>query len=502
MKEVKYRLLMLKYARDDPMLEAQMIERLIEVYKRNEIKIPDNIQSIIKRESKRIRKDIEETLYKKKAEMKRLGGKFEDEKKQGMKFGEKVEDFERTYEKYEQAMDYLYSLQKRGMKLGLDSMKNTLKMLENPEKDLKIIHVAGTNGKGSVCAMIDSILESTGYKVGRYVSPHLARFSERITVNNDEIDEKSIVRLVNYLKPYIEKHKLTFFEAITVMAIVYFSEKKTDFVVMEVGLGGRLDATNVVNSIVSVITNISLEHTEYLGNNIKKIAMEKIGIIKEKNLVVTGADGEALKVIKEACETSNARLVPLMEARKNNNKIDIFDLFEVDLNLQGDFQISNASVAVTAVLALRELGFRVPSKAIKTGLEYVEFPGRFDFYKKNILLDCAHNEAGMNVLKNELEKLAHKNIILIIGILDDKKIDKMIETIVPFSKKVIITKPESERAVSTEDLAKEVKKFKKDYEIKQTVEEAVKYAESILGKDDLLVITGSCYVVGEAMIAL
>lgn len=501
-KEVKYRLLMLKYSRDDPILEANMLEKLIDVYKKRDMKIPNNIQKIITEESRKIRKKIEEELFKKKGEMKKLVEKVKDEKKEGKALSVTEEIFEEIYEKYEEALKYLYDLQRRGIKLGLESMKKILEMLGNPEKGLKVIHVAGTNGKGSVCAMIDSILEDAGYKVGRYTSPHLCRFTERFAVNNKEISKEEVVRLVNYLKPYFERVKLTFFEAVTVMAILYFKQKKVDFVVMEVGLGGRLDATNIVNSIISIITNIELEHTEYLGDNIKKIAMEKAGIIKENGVVVTAAEGEALEVIKSVCEDKNAKLIPLLKCVKREGKIEIDGLLDIELNLDGNFQFSNASVAVTASIALRDLQVNVPDSAIRIGLEYVEWPGRFEFYKKNILLDCAHNESGIIALKREVERLNYKNLILIIGILDDKKFEGMIEKVASIATKIIVTKATTDRAIPIETLAKEVKKHTNNYVTKEKVSEAIAYAKSILGKEDLLLITGSCYVVGEAMVVL
>jgi len=501
-KELKYRLLMLKYCRDDPLLEANMLEKLINVYKEKGLKIPENIQKIIERESRKLRREIEEELFKKKEQMRELGEKFEEEKKEGRQLSRKEEIFEEIYEKYENVMDYINSFQSKGIKLGLDNMKNILSLLGNPEKGLKVIHIAGTNGKGSVCAMIDSILQNAGYKIGRYVSPHLCRFTERLTINSDEITEEEVIWLMDKLKPYFEKADLTFFEAVTAMAFVYFKQKKVDYVVMEVGMGGRLDATNVVEPFMSVITNISIEHTQFLGRTIKEIAKEKAGIIKENSLVVTGAEGEALEVIKKVSKDKNAQLVPLMKCRKRDGKLYIDGLQDIELNLMGDFQLSNASVAVTAAVGLRELQVNVPDKAIKLGLEYVEWPGRFEFYRKNILIDCAHNEAGMIALGKEIEKLRHKNLVLIIGILDDKKIDTMIAEIVPLANTVIITKPKTGRAVPVETLAREVKKHTKNHLMKETVADAVKYAESIMAKDDLLLITGSCYVVGEAMLAL
>ncbi|NQV00039.1 MAG: bifunctional folylpolyglutamate synthase/dihydrofolate synthase, partial [Parcubacteria group bacterium] len=233
---------------------------------------------------------------------------------------------------YKQAIEFLYKLQGKKYNLDLKLIKSLLKKLGNPEKDLKVIHVAGTNGKGSTCAILSSILQQAGYKVGMYTSPHLTKFNERIKINNKDITNKDILKYFNKILPYYSKE--TFFEFTTALAFLYFKEKNIDFLVLEVGLGGRLDATNIITPLVSVITNISLEHEQYLGKDIKKIAYEKAGIIKNNIPCVTGASKEALNTIKKIAKKRNSKLYIVKKDGKN-----------LKLNLNGEFQRHNALIA-------------------------------------------------------------------------------------------------------------------------------------------------------------
>ena len=242
---------------------------------------------------------------------------------------------------YKKILKYLYGLETPEVKLGLDNIQLLLDKIGNPEKKLKCIHVAGTNGKGSVCAMLFYILKEAGFKVGLYTSPHLKKFNERIRINGNFITDREIVEYFLKVKPHITNQ--SFFEITTAMAFLYFCEKNVDYAVMEVGLGGRLDATNVATPIVSIITNIGLEHTELLGDTIEKIAFEKAGIIKKNIPVVTGAKGNALKVIKKISKSRNAQLF-LAENFK-----------DVEFNhLNGSFQQQNKNIALTAISVLKK----------------------------------------------------------------------------------------------------------------------------------------------------
>lgn len=393
---------------------------------------------------------------------------------------------------YETALNYLLNREKFGMKLGLKNIKNLLNKLDNPQEKFKTIHVTGTNGKGSTCSFIFEVLKNQGYKVGLYTSPHLVNFRERIRINNDLISKDDIIKYVEIISPLVENE--TYFEVITALAFLYFKDKKIDFGVIEVGLGGRLDATNVIKPEVSVITKISLEHTLHLGNNIKKIAFEKSGIIKSNVPVVTGSSGETLGVIRRISRKKNSKLYVV---NKNYNN------YVTSLN--GKYQKLNASIALKTLKILQKKGIVISEKSIIDGFFNANWPGRMQFIDDNFLVDCAHNPDGVIALCDSLDDLRIKNkideIILITGIMKDKDIEMMCKYFEKSVDEFIITKPKIQRSSDTI----EIKKFitKKNIEIDE-VSEAVIYGikrrkELInLGKNILLVIAGSIFLVGEA----
>lgn len=408
---------------------------------------------------------------------------------------------------YNQTLNYIYNLKgsehKGQFNLTLKNMKLLLKKLQSPEKSLKVIHVAGTNGKGSVCAMLSSILKEAGYKVGMYTSPHLKDFRERFLINNKKISKEDLVKYFQKVKPFITEQ--TFFEVITAMSFLYFKDKKIDFLVCEVGLGGRLDATNVVNPIISVITNISLEHQEYLGEIIEKIAYEKAGIIKNKIPVVTGTRGPALKLIKKV-------------AKKKDSKVylDGKPIKKFPLKLKGDFQLVNASITLETIKILNQYyNLNIRKNNIKKGLLKTIWHGRLEFIgvskrtpmcqkssiskhiSKNTLVDCAHNPHAVKALKKELIKIKkkYKKLYLIIGILKGKNYINMLKELAPLTNGIILTKPSIPRALDPEILAKHVK----NSIIIKNPKEALKYAKKIAKNDDLILVTGSIYVVGEVV---
>ncbi len=389
---------------------------------------------------------------------------------------------------YQQTLNHIYNLKgsehKGGFNLSLKDIKILLKKLKNPEKSLKVIHVAGTNGKGSVCAMLSSILKEAGYKVGMYTSPHLKDFRERFLINNKKISKQDIVSYFKRVKPFITKQ--TFFEVITAIAFLYFKDKKVDFLVCEVGLGGRLDATNVVNPLISVITNIGLEHQEYLGETTEKVAYEKAGIVKKNKPVVTGAKGSALKVIEKI-------------AKKNNSKLyHDGKPIKVHLKLKGDFQLENASIAIETIKALnRHYDLKVKKNNIKNGLSKTIWHGRLEFISKNVLVDCAHNIEAVKALKKELKKIKKKyqKLYLIIGILKDKDYKNMLKELTPSANKIILVKPKIQRALEPKIMAK----YAKNSIIIEDTKKALKYVKKTAKKQDLTLITGSIYVVGEVI---
>jgi dihydrofolate synthase/folylpolyglutamate synthase len=383
---------------------------------------------------------------------------------------------------YDDTLQYIFARETLGIKLGLSNIRSLLDRLNNPHKGLRFIHVTGTNGKGSCCAMIASILQEQGYRVGLYTSPHLVDFTERIKINNKNIPKKDVVNIFKKINPLLETH--TFFEVVTALAFKYFYDKKVDFVVAEVGMGGRLDATNIINPLVSVITNINLEHTDYMGRTIEKIAYEKAGIIKKYVPTVTAASGPALAIISSVCRKKCSELHVV---KVNNN---------IKTNLKGSFQIINASTCLEAVKVLRKMGVDISDGAVSRGLSKVIWPARFEFIYKNILLDCAHNPAAVEVLVNEIKQLKYNKLVILLGILKDKDIETMVKMLNPLADHFVITKPAISRASGPKYIAEFVKK---DYSIIPDVAEAVKSAKSMLKKGNLLLITGSTYTVGEAM---
>lgn len=396
---------------------------------------------------------------------------------------------------YQKILEYLYSLESPAIKLGLGRVQQLLDKAGNPEKKIKCIHVAGTNGKGSVCAMLNSILVESGCKVGMYTSPHLKKFNERISVNNKTISDKEIVEHFLKIKPLITGQ--SFFEITTAMAFLHFDDKNVDFAVLEAGLGGRLDATNVVNPLVSVITNIGLEHTELLGGTIEKIAFEKAGIIKENVPVVTGANGRALEIIKKIAKDRNA---PLFPAKK-------YPSIEFKY-LSGDFQQQNKDIALTTISTLKKFSsIKINKNQIINGLEKTKWPARMQFISRNVLVDCAHNQDGFKILANELTSMAKnkkiKNIIFVIGIQNDKNIPSMLKIINPLASAIIFTRSDNPKAAEPGYLLNIFNAINKNQKIKTKIinnpKKALKYAKKIAGKNDLVVVAGSIYMVGEAV---
>ena len=396
---------------------------------------------------------------------------------------------------YKAILKYLYSLETSKIKLGLENIQNLLNKIENPEKELKCIHVAGTNGKGSVCAMLFYILKEAGYKVGLYTSPHLKKFNERIRVNEHFIRDKEIVDYFLMVKPYITDQ--SFFEITTAMAFLYFKDKNVDFVVLEVGLGGRLDATNVVMPLVSVITNIGLEHTDILGNTIEKIAFEKAGIIKNNVPIVTGAKSKALKVIKNISKERNAPLY----INKKYKKIKFN-------HLNGQFQQQNKDIALTTIDILKKFhSIKINENEIINGIKKTKWEGRLDFISKNVLVDCAHNPSGFKVLKKELKSIKKqrkiKNFIFVVGIQNDKDIVTILKIINPLISAIIFTRSKNEKASNPKDLSIIFNRTNQNKQIKTKIKNnpkaALNYAKKIAGKNDLIIVTGSIYLVGEVI---
>lgn len=411
---------------------------------------------------------------------------------------------------YQKSIAYLYGLQKFGIKFGLAKISKLLSCLDNPHKKLSFIHIAGTNGKGSTAACLASVLSKAGYRVGLYTSPHLTSFTERIKIGNHEISRKDVDRLTQLLINKARKiDSITFFEFVTAMALLYFAEKKVDLCILEVGMGGRLDATNVVSPFISIITNISKEHEYYLGNTLLEIAREKAGIIKKKSSLITGAtQANVLTLFRKRCHNLQTEFYCLgkdfsIKTRNNHSSYHgiNFNLEVIKIGLFGDFQYNNAAIALAAIELLRMKDYHIGDKAIYRGLKDVYWPGRLEIVKKApvVILDGAHNPVAMKSLRKVLIKnFNFEKLILILGIMEDKNIKGMLKEIVPYAHKVILCKPNMNRAASPTSLAGIIKVYNvKHYKV-DDVKEAILYALSTASKKDLICVAGSLFTVGEA----
>ena len=400
---------------------------------------------------------------------------------------------------YRKAIEFLHSLQWFGTTLGLENTFKLAGLAGNPQNKLRFIHVAGTNGKGSTCAMLESIYRTAGLRVGLFTSPHLVSFRERIQVNRELISEADVARLAGEIQPFLgqflqELHP-TFFEVITVIALRYFVEQKCDLVVWETGLGGRLDATNIVTPLASVITNVHFDHQQWLGDTLEKIAAEKAGIIKSGVPVITAENKpEALAVIeKVATEKSAAALnVARIETQSQNL---------TNLPLLGSHQRANAELALVTVAVLRNK-IPVDDKAICTGLQTVRWPGRLQLIQRpngqNILLDGAHNIASAESLRAALkENFPQANATLILGILRDKNWPQMCEILAPVAKKIFTVPVNSDRTASPIELAQACGRTN----LKAEVAICLSLADALerTAAEEFLLVTGSLYLVGEAM---
>ncbi|WP_028313806.1 bifunctional folylpolyglutamate synthase/dihydrofolate synthase [Desulfatibacillum aliphaticivorans] len=412
---------------------------------------------------------------------------------------------------FNQAMEELFSLGRFGIKLGLETISAMLKGIGDPHLRIQCIHIAGTNGKGSVAQNTASILQAAGYKVGVYTSPHLVHINERFTVNGRPISDDEVLEAYQAVKSVsgLERHA-TFFEYTTAMALYAFDKAGVDYAVMETGMGGRLDATNVLKPELCIITNISVEHEMYLGNTIAQIAYEKAGIIKPGVPVVTGVrQPDAIKAVEKAAAENEAPLYRMGKDFKTRRlQGGGFNFYGQDhawkglqCRLKGEYQIPNASLALAGCQALTKRGAKITEEQAKAGLEQVKWPGRLETIQKSpmVILDGAHNLAAMKVLTKYLaETFADRDVTVITGFLDDKPYKKMLPMLEALAAKIIITRPKIGRAVETKELTPLIRNKKDRFVEKPSVEEAVKYALENARDTDVIVVAGSLYIVGEA----
>jgi len=426
--------------------------------------------------------------------------------------------------RYESLVRRLYSLEKRGMRLSLDGTRSLLRRLGNPEKGFSSILIGGTNGKGSTCSFVSSVLSSSGYAAGLYTSPHLVDFRERMRVSGRCIPREDALELLGTVVPMGERGGHSFFETLTAAAFRYFRDRKVPLVVAEVGLGGRLDSTNVLSPLVSVITGISIEHSQILGSTLSAIAGEKAGIMRRGKPVVTAARGVALETIENRAERIRARVLRvgrdlrvtekfvsragsvfsarLAASRAGTGTRSSADYF---VALRGRFQIRNAGCAILTASCLRELAVQVDDSALERGLAEAQWPGRLEEWGWNpsFLFDVAHNpEAAANLSEALSTLYAGKSVIAVVGMVQDKDHAGFLKKLLPCVRHVVFTQADCDRALPAAELKDRTPPGAtgvRTWSIAPGVPDALDAALSMAGNDELVCVTGSFYTVGEAM---
>lgn len=412
---------------------------------------------------------------------------------------------------YQESVDYLFGLQKYGIKFGLNCTRNLLERLNNPHRRLRHIHIAGTNGKGSTAAMLANILKHLGFRVGLYTSPHLVRFTERFRINDQEVSPQRILEVFQRVRAVLDEDEPpTFFEVVTAMAFQYFWEEAVDWAVIEVGMGGRLDATNVVEPRVSIITNVTFDHQEFLGSTLAAIAREKAGVIKAYTPLVTGVHQPLVQAVMKATalrlQAPVYRLGRDFRMRRNPDGSCRFEgirrrFSDLELNLLGAHQLQNAALALATLEVLEKEGDLVlETQAVREGLREVHWPARFEILEENplVILDGAHNPQGAECLRDALShSFPNRRVHLVMGIMADKDIRGIFRRLLPIADTVIFTQPRYGRAAHPEQLRKLARPYLERTYIIRDPAAAIRQAKSLAGTRDLVCITGSLYFAGE-----
>ena len=419
---------------------------------------------------------------------------------------------------YRQAMEYIGGVTARGIVPGLESIRELCKRLGDPQKDVAWVHVAGTNGKGSTLAYVSTILTKAGYKVGRYVSPTIREYRERIQVNGRNISQKDLAEGMGIVKEACDGMvadglpQPTAFEVETALAFWYFKKKGCELGVLEVGMGGLLDATNVIEgTLVEILASIGMDHMKFLGDSLEKIAGQKAGIIKPGSTVVCmDQKPEVLEVVQKKADQLGAKLVISKASEATNlhyglekQSFRYGNLGRCEIHLAGQFQIANAVLAIDACREIEAKGYPIPDKAIHEGLMETQWPGRLTLLSKHplFLADGAHNEDAAEKLAKSIEfYFTNCRLIYIMGILRDKDYDRIIELTHGYAEQIItITPPENPRALPALDLAKEVAKFHPSVTAAESLEEAVEMAKLLAGEDGVILAFGSLSYLGKLM---
>ena len=428
---------------------------------------------------------------------------------------------------YDESLDYLNGLLKFGIKFGLDRIKALSEAFGNPHKQVRVIHVGGTNGKGSTTTFISSILHEAGYRTGAYLSPYVHDLRERIQIDGRMISKEDFTALINEIKPVADKlaetelGAVTEFEVKTMLAYLYFARQKVDFAVLEVGMGGRFDSTNIVDPLVAVITNVSLDHTERLGDTVEQIAFEKAGIIKAGTMLVTAVDDErAWPVILNTCRQAGAEVWRVINSHakkpfspsadlqlRYTSKGSEFslrggktDLISLKPGLQGQFQHINAATAAAAILALKRYEIHITTQAISAGIANAYIPGRLEVLRDHptLLIDGAHNpDAARHLAKAISESFKYEKLILVVGMINTHAPEGVLSHLASMASIVIATQSQWFKASPAHEIAKAARKFCGNVEIVERVPDAVKRALELARENDLILVTGSFYTIGE-----
>jgi dihydrofolate synthase/folylpolyglutamate synthase len=408
---------------------------------------------------------------------------------------------------YDETLAYIFSRGRFGMKPGLERVTEILARLGNPHEKLKAVQIAGTNGKGSTGAFLSSIMTAAGYRTAFFSSPHLMRFTERFRINNSEVSEdvlhEAALRVLQ-----VAPAEATFFEIVTAIAFLLFAEAGVELAIMEAGMGGRWDATNVANSVLSIITPISLDHCAWLGNSVALIAAEKAGIIKSgAPVVIAPQEPDALLPLTSAAEKLNSKVyVSGRDFRISSSSSGLvysaedFTLESLELSLRGGFQFINAASAITVARLLMNSGFPLTEDAIRKGLATAVWPGRLELFEGNppILLDGAHNPAGALSLGESLKDFTCKRLFLVFGVMADKEWQDTLLPLLPLADRVIAVEPAIDRALAAEELTRFCRNKGIDAISAGGVSAGLETAKGLAAPDDLILVTGSLFTVGEA----
>ncbi len=419
---------------------------------------------------------------------------------------------------YEESLDYLANLCKFGINLGLARIEKLLEMMDHPEEKFKTIHITGTNGKGSTTAMLTSILTASNIKTGMYTSPHLIDYTERMMVDGQQISPEKFAEVIEYTSQFVEQIAAegfghpTEFEVLTAATFHYFAICNVEYAVIEVGLGGLLDSTNIIVPEVSVITNVTLDHVDKCGDSISQIATHKAGIIKQGVPLVTGAIGQALDIVKQVATEKSAKVYSYgdeFSARfvgrvEHGQKVLLTskeqgDIGTFTVNLLGHHQVDNCAMAVMAISILAKQEQRITMATLEKGLLAVRWPGRFEVMpgKPTIIIDGAHNQDGARALRKNLNEFyGEKDIVFLLGILQDKDVPAIIKELINKNDKVVVVAPMSERAGKPEEVARQIQAA--HVETADSIGAGLAQARYLVGKDGIVCVAGSLYLIGTA----